>query len=356
MLAKEFIIDSVQIDHAADAGADAILLIAAILPSQELITLASHAITLGLDVLIEVHTAQDVEKTADAFKKFSKEQQDHVIVGVNNRDLATLKTDIHTTEVLAPVIRSKMPSISAIIAESGIRTHADVERLSPFVQGFLIGTSILQSADPVAHLASLFPRPQPLIKFCGFTNADDVRDVEALGVDFIGFVFAKESPRAVTLDGARELRRHVHNAKVIGVFTDHSTQEIEDCARELQLDFVQLHGTPDLERAKNLTTPVIQAFRGVPDVTVIEKFLEHCSYVLIDKADGEDSVDLEAVTQLPQRIRARMFLSGGLTQQNITDAVARIQPFAVDCARGIESSPGIKDHERMQAFISTIRI
>ncbi len=354
LLAKEFIIDSRQIDHAADAGADAILLIATILSAQELVTLTSYAITRGLDVLIEVHSIEDIEKTAQTFKKLSNEHQHHIIVGMNNRDLASLKTDIRTTEHLVPLIRSKMPSLGAIIAESGISTRADVEQLTPFVQGFLIGTSILQSKDPAAHLASLFPRPKPLIKFCGFTNVEDVQAAEALGVDYIGFVFAPESLRSVGLAVAQQLRRHSHKAKVVGVFTDHSLDHIEDHVRVLQLDFVQLHGKPDLERVKNLSVPVIQALRGVPDVTLFEKFLKHCPFVLIDKADGEDEADFDAIAALPLCVRSKLFLAGGLTPGNIRNAVDRIQPYAVDCARGVESQPGIKDHRKVSDFLSVL--
>lgn len=156
LLAKEFIISTRQIDHAAKNGANAILLIVAILDIPALVKLTSHAIDLHLDVLIEVHSKEEVEKIADAFNALSEDQKEHVLLGINNRDLQTLKTDVRTTEKLAPFIRKLLPDIRCLITESGIHIREDIERLEPFVHGFLIGTSILKADDPASHIHSLF--------------------------------------------------------------------------------------------------------------------------------------------------------------------------------------------------------
>ena len=157
LLAKEFIISTRQIDHAVNNGANAILLIAAILSVSELVHMASYAADLNLDVLIETHSEEDVEKTENAFNVLSNAAKKHILLGINNRDLHTLKTDIQTTGQLAPLIRKRIPNIVCVITESGIHTKGDIEHLQRFAQGFLIGTSILQSKDPASHLTSLFP-------------------------------------------------------------------------------------------------------------------------------------------------------------------------------------------------------
>jgi len=157
LLAKEFIISTRQIDHAAQNGANAILLIVAILKSHALAKLLTHAVTLNLDVLIEIHSKAEVDEAASVFNLLSDKEKHHVLLGINNRNLRTLKTDIHTTKKLAPLINERLPGVRGIITESGIRSREDIELLQPLVQGFLIGTSVLRANKPDAYLTSLFP-------------------------------------------------------------------------------------------------------------------------------------------------------------------------------------------------------
>lgn len=195
---------------------------------------------------------------------------------------------------------------------------------------------------------------RPQVKFCGMTQLKDILSAEELNVDFIGFVFETSSSRHVTLKQAQNLRRAIQYAKMVGVFTDHSLEEIEEYAERLKLDYIQLHGEPDLMRVQQLSKPVIQAFCGVPQVSEAEQFLQHCPYILIDKADGENEADFAAIAKLPTFIRSKLFLAGSLTPGNVRPAVDRIQSFAVDCARGVESEPGHKNENRMFAFFQAL--
>ena len=157
LLAKDFMISEKQIDYAVQNGADAVLLIAAILSTSEIFELASYAVELGSDILMEVHTEEEIRKVAEAFGELPQETQEHILMGINNRDLDTLETDIETTTKLVPLIKKHLPTCRGIITESGIRASSDIELLEPFVQGFLIGRSILKSKNPEKCLASLFP-------------------------------------------------------------------------------------------------------------------------------------------------------------------------------------------------------
>lgn len=157
LLAKEFILSRKQIDHALHNGANAILLIAALLDEQGLSDLTAYAANLGLDLLIEVHTREELQTVASVFQALPSEIQQHILLGINNRDLDSLAVDIATTEELAPLARKKLSALRGIIAESGIVSREDIQRLEPYVQGFLIGTSILQSKDPASYCSSLFP-------------------------------------------------------------------------------------------------------------------------------------------------------------------------------------------------------
>lgn len=341
LLAKEFILDTRQIDHAAVNGASAVLLIAAILETHDLIRLASHAIALGLDVLLEIHTNEDAEKAIATFRSLPETSRRQILMGINNRDLETLKIDLSATMTLSPLLRKALPELRGIITESGIETREDVLNLQPLVQGFLIGTSILRSSNPETHLRSLFPAT-PLVKFCGMTRMEDIALAEGLNVNFVGLIFAPDSPRKVTMDEAKMLRRSIKKAKAVGVFEHNTPEEIRQAITEVPLDIVQIYG----KVPAGISVPVIHAFRGIPAMSELESF----EYVLIDKAEGEDVADVDAIAALPMSIRSRLFLAGGLTPQNVRAVSDRIQPFAIDCARGIESQPGIKDPDRMRSF------
>ncbi len=140
---KDFIVDEYQIYEALLAGADAFLLIAHILEQHELAKFLALGTTLGLDTLVEVHDEEDLGKALDAGAE---------IIGINNRDLGTLEIDIHTTERLAKLI----PAGTPLVSESGISSVADVRKVQEWgARGILVGTSILQSENPLKKIAEL---------------------------------------------------------------------------------------------------------------------------------------------------------------------------------------------------------
>jgi len=155
LLAKEFIIDEKQIAMAASRGASAVLLIAVILNEKELATLVGAAIRADCDVLLELHDSDDLEKAARVLRVLGEHEKSRVIIGINNRDIDSLNVDIAQTERLAPLIRERLGKDHLIISESGLDSAEACRRLRPFVDGFLIGTSILRSPDPKAFLFSL---------------------------------------------------------------------------------------------------------------------------------------------------------------------------------------------------------
>ncbi len=143
VLRKDFMCDPYQVLEAAAWGADVILLIAAALDRQEMLLLYRVALELGLEVLAEVHNAYELERVM---------QLENAIIGVNSRNLRTLETSLDTARQLA----QKIPSDRICIAESGIKTRADVESLELCgYHGFLIGESLLREEDPAAALRLL---------------------------------------------------------------------------------------------------------------------------------------------------------------------------------------------------------
>lgn len=135
LLRKDFILDEYQIYEARAWGADAVLLIAALLPEGTLPRLAGLALELGLDVLLEVHDRSEMIRALPI---------EGVIIGINNRDLRTFAVSLETTLALADLV----PSERLLVSESGIRTHSDVERLAGCgVNGVLVGESLLRNHD-----------------------------------------------------------------------------------------------------------------------------------------------------------------------------------------------------------------
>lgn len=143
VLRKDFIFDPYQICESKVYGADAVLLIAAILKLNDLKKLLNLTYELGMDALVEVHTEEELQKALDA---------DIDIIGINNRNLDTLKIDLKTTEELAKLI----PSDKIIVSESGIKTKEDIERLKKAgVRAFLVGESLMRSQDIGAKMREL---------------------------------------------------------------------------------------------------------------------------------------------------------------------------------------------------------
>ncbi|WP_020470655.1 indole-3-glycerol phosphate synthase TrpC [Zavarzinella formosa] len=143
VLRKEFILDEYQLIEARVAGADAVLLIAEILPGDELKTLHRQATALGLHVLVELHDADQLSRVIDSGA---------ILVGINNRDLRTFKTTLdHTLDLLSAV-----PSGCVVISESGIKTNADMKKLEAAgVKAVLVGESLMRSPDIGAALEDL---------------------------------------------------------------------------------------------------------------------------------------------------------------------------------------------------------
>jgi indole-3-glycerol phosphate synthase len=143
VLRKEFILDRYQLVEARAAGADAVLLIAEILPGDLLRTLFDQATALGLHVLVELHDADQLARVVDCGA---------TLIGINNRDLRTFQTTLeHTLDLL-----SKVPADRAVVSESGIKTHEDLKRLEVAgVRGVLVGESLMRSPDVAAALREL---------------------------------------------------------------------------------------------------------------------------------------------------------------------------------------------------------
>ena len=349
VLAKDFILDESQIDAAWAAGADAVLLIARFVPSQRLAELLRHAEGRYLGVLVECHDAKDVSAALGAGAD---------IIGLNNRDLATLTTDISLTSHLLPLVPRELVRVS----ESGLERRAQITRLADEgVDAFLIGHALLKHADPGRKVRQLLGRESedgPLLKVCGLTTPDDAVLARRAGADLLGLIFA-ESPRRITPERAAVIRRAVPDARLVGVFRDEEPTRVDAIALAAKLDLLQLHGdeSPAVCRKLRERTglPVIKVFET--GTRALERVDEYdTAYILLDRpkdapapADGSVDVELLETAHRLQATGREVILAGGLDPANIRQSL-RIAPAGVDVCRGVESEPGRKDPDLLRAL------
>jgi len=194
------------------------------------------------------------------------------------------------------------------------------------------------------------------IKLCGLRRPEDILAANELKPDYIGFVFAPKSRRAVTPEQALSLRALLSpGIHAVGVFVDAPPEGIAELVRRGVLDTVQLHGREDaayIARLRALTdAPVMQAFqvRGQADIARAES--SPADLVLLDAGAGEGKAF--DWTLLPH-VRRPYLLAGGLTPENAAEAVGSLHPFGLDVSSGIETD-GVKDPKKMRAFVDAVR-
>ncbi len=199
------------------------------------------------------------------------------------------------------------------------------------------------------------------IKFCGMTRAEDVDHAIDLEVNALGFVFVKESPRNLGIEQARQLMEHVPPFIMrVGLFMDATVDEIEDIIRHTRLNMLQFHGSEEEEFCCQFPMPYLKAV-PVHSTDSIERFCtgypSASGFVLDSHASGKMGGTGEsfAWNRVPASLDRPVVLAGGLTPENIARAVREVQPYAVDVSTGIESSPGLKDFEKMKRFVMEAR-
>jgi phosphoribosylanthranilate isomerase len=196
------------------------------------------------------------------------------------------------------------------------------------------------------------------IKICGITRQEDAELAAELGAAFVGFVLWPNSPRAATLDVVRNIARSLDNGVVpVGVFVDPSEHEVA-AAVGAGIRMAQIHGEPPSWTNGKPPVRTIRAVHLGAAGDAIEPNIAD-ETVLLDAHDpitrgGTGKTVDWARAALVARSR-HVILAGGLTPENVADAISQVKPFAVDVASGIESRPGIKDHARLRAFITAAR-
>jgi len=186
------------------------------------------------------------------------------------------------------------------------------------------------------------------IKACGMTNLDDCLKAEELGIDFMGFVFYRQSKRFVLPQDARKMREAVGpSIKAIGVFVEESDDEMRRIVDYCNLDYAQVYRESSLVNA-------IRAFRVAH---VLPSCIPGEGLLLFDSftdAIGGSGVAFPLNLVAGQPFVDRAFIAGGINEQNVAD-VLRLRPFGVDLVSSLEAYPGKKDHAKIERFVKTVR-
>ena len=349
ILRKDFTFCSYQIWEAAGAGADAVLLIAAMLEDTTWAELLAVSREAGVAAVSEVHDGDELERAlrlgADC-------------IGVNNRDLNTFQVDVGRAVELAP----RIPSGSLSIAESGLRTHDHLRRMrAAGYTAALIGETFMAAPDPGRALAALLGG---FVKVCGITTAGDAHQAAAAGADALGFVFAP-SARQVTPAQAQAIIATLPPGLLrVGVFRGATVEEILDTAALCSLDRVQLHGaySPAQGQAIAAHLPVWRALAMPASAGELQAWSRVAERFLLDSSLGGRTggngiaFDWNQVPSLrAQWPAARFLIAGGLNATNVSTAIERSGAFAVDAASGLEQQPGRKDPAAVHAFVANAR-
>jgi len=348
IICKDFFVDAYQIYLARYMGADAILLMLSVLDDAQYQALAKVAAQYDMDVLTEVSNQAELERAIELDAK---------IVGINNRDLRDLSINLNTTKILAP----KIPQDRVIISESGINDHQQILALAPFVDGFLVGSSLMAQDDIDLACRQLI---YGNTKICGLTSPEQAQTAANAGAIYGGLIFAQKSPRYVDLATAQTIRDSAA-LNFIGVFVNEALATVVLYASTLKLSVIQLHGNeaPDyIASLREQLDPSCQIWLAIRSDKISELAAdEHIDRLLIDSAVTNahstqfggtgQTFDWE---QVPHAIRAKAMLAGGLSPANIKTA-ANSGYYGLDVNSGVESSPGVKDLEKINELMSTIR-
>jgi indole-3-glycerol phosphate synthase/phosphoribosylanthranilate isomerase/anthranilate synthase/indole-3-glycerol phosphate synthase/phosphoribosylanthranilate isomerase len=370
VLRKDFIVDPYQVYEARAAGADALLLIVALLDDATLDELLTLTREVGMEALVEAHDASEVRRAVAAGAK---------VIGVNSRDLRTFAVDIAVVQNLRPLV----PRDCISVAESGIRNRLDATRARAWgTDAILVGEALMRADDPEAlavdlatasggATAALFARSgQPCVKVCGLATEEQTRTVTQLGADAFGLVFASMAPshRRATVEQAQQLVLAVREEAgdhapllAVGVFVNESAETIAEYAERVGLGAIQLSGdeAPDdcTRVAARTGLPILKALRlrTENDLSQLDEYALAGAIIMLDTPkDGAYGGTGETGDWTLAREAARrwpVILSGGLTPENVAEAIEAVHPYGVDVSSGVETNKA-KDLDKIARFIA----
>ena len=199
------------------------------------------------------------------------------------------------------------------------------------------------------------------VKICGITTVDDALICEQAGADAIGLVFYEPSPRCVDIESAMEIAKAVGPfISLVGLFVNADEETVGNICDRMSLDVLQFHGDESRDYCEQFSQPYMKAIRMRDDLDINQAMSEYssASAILFDAyqkgvpgGTGE-TFDWE---RLPKNASKRIVLAGGLNPENVSSAIKQVKPYAVDVSGGVELKPGIKDKQKVFAFIQNAK-
>jgi indole-3-glycerol phosphate synthase/phosphoribosylanthranilate isomerase/anthranilate synthase/indole-3-glycerol phosphate synthase/phosphoribosylanthranilate isomerase len=378
VLRKDFTLDAYQIYEARAAGADAVLLLCALLDDAALSELLALAHALGMAAVVEAHDAAETRRAVASGAR---------LIGLNSRDLRTFAVDPDVVAHLCPLV----PPDRLVIAESGIAAAPRAAQARAWgAAAILVGEALMRAPDP-AQLAgalasaggggpaALFAgRQHPFVKLCGLREPEQVRVAVAAGADAFGLIFGPFR-RQVSLDQAATIVRAARDAYTalpsmaandahplaVGIFVNAPHDTIAATATRVGLDVVQLSGDESpaccATVAHSTGLPVIKAVHlgSVTDLPALAAYIQAGATLLLEPADdaGPGGTGRSGDWALAHLVAAcwPVILAGGLTPANVASAIARVAPRGVDVSSGTETD-GVKDPAKLRAFVAAARV
>jgi indole-3-glycerol phosphate synthase/phosphoribosylanthranilate isomerase len=339
ILAKDFFIDPRQVAEARIAGADAVLVMLSLLDDSEARAMIAEARRFEMDALVEVHDEIEMRRALLLGAP---------LIGINNRDLRDLSIDLSTTPRLVGLARDRL-----LISESGISGRTDIDRLSPHVDGFLIGSALMRADHPAETARELiFGR----VKLCGLNRIQNI--AAARPASFAGFVFVPGSPRHVSVEQVIPLAELAQSVGVrpVGVFRDELPELVADIANFTKLHAVQLHGSETIDyvsKLRLLLPPTCEIWTavGVGRDPLLSRGGDR---MVFDNGRGGTGrvFDWRLVKDDPHLPRG--IVAGGIGPANAR-AARRLGPFAIDVGSAVDAVPGTKSAEKIAALFDALR-
>jgi indole-3-glycerol phosphate synthase/phosphoribosylanthranilate isomerase len=358
---KDFFIDEYQVYLGRYLGANAVLLMLSVLDDEQYRKLAAISHELNMDVLTEVSNLQEATRALALGAN---------IIGINNRNLRDLSTDLATTERLAPIIKNDPHFKGVIISESGIYTNADIKRLSPLVDAFLVGSALMAKTNLDLAISELV---YGKVKVCGITSIEQARLVASFPVSYLGFIFAPNSQRYVAIETAIEITQRVKQ-QFVGVFVNQPLEQVIEFAHKLSLSAVQLHGQESVEYAaelKKLLPAHCEVWKAMSidmhktdsisaDITALQSHIVTgvLSRILLDCKVGKQTggtgqaFDWRLIDNISDK--STLVLAGGVGLNNI-QAASKIGLGIIDINSGVEDAPGNKTKAKLETLFAQLR-
>jgi len=289
-----------------------------------------------------------------------------VVIGINSRDLVTF--DMNPS--LVRELRQLIPADRVVVAESGIHTAADARRLARYdVQAMLVGESLVKSNDVAMQMRSLLQgaNESVQVKICGLRTQEHLNAAIDAGADMLGFIFYEPSHRYLEPQGVQALWASPINREpteqrlpdLVGVFVNKDAGFINDVAEQVGLHFVQLHGHETPEFCQQIKRPVLKALHlhTHADKSMIKAYQETTWRILLDTptpawggtgVTHDWSLAHSVATEIP------IMLAGGLTPENVAEAISQVHPWGIDVSSGVETNKH-KDVTKIRTFIENVR-